>query len=126
MNILVFTTINNYIGINKYNTTMTKRKGGIGRHYGRKRSSNNKMTLEKSKDNSLQQDIAAHLAEKEKMKLQEKKKVLPKERMIVNLKAENQLLKVHASNIMKVKRSSDLKVASLLKKGAEIFFGLQE
>ena len=31
---------------------MTKMKGGIGRNYGRKRSSNKKLTRTKSKDNA--------------------------------------------------------------------------
>ena len=52
---------------------MTKRKGGIGRHYGRKRSSNKKVAITKYKCKSLQQDIAAHQAEKDKIILQGKK-----------------------------------------------------
>ena len=58
---------------------MTKRKGGIGRHYGRKRSSNKKLTIKKSKENininldengkdtTLQQDIDTHMTENRKL-----------------------------------------------------------
>ena len=98
---------------------MTKRKGGIGRHYGRKRSSNKKVAITKYKCKSLQQDIAAHQAEKDKIILQGKKDLVPIDKRIEKLQTENEFLKMHVSNIMKEKRSNDVKVASLLKKGAE-------